>query len=173
MAQHNSGPQWGPQSVPVPPRRKMRTRPAFYAVVACTWLLTFGCTAAAIDSGNEQELKDAKASAKARVVPGPTVTVTVTATPTAKVSASAKPTIKPTAEPAPKPSADKPVTRAPAVRPTQDEEAFTDNSSGDNNKSAYYANCSAVRAAGAAPIRRGDAGYGRHLDRDGDGVACE
>lgn len=37
----------------------------------------------------------------------------------------------------------------------------------------YYANCSAVRAAGAAPIHRGDPGYGSHLDRDGDGVACE
>ncbi|MGW1812711.1 excalibur calcium-binding domain-containing protein [Streptomyces sp. NPDC002125] len=37
----------------------------------------------------------------------------------------------------------------------------------------YYANCTAVRAAGAAPIHRGDPGYGSHLDRDGDGVACE
>lgn len=37
----------------------------------------------------------------------------------------------------------------------------------------YYANCSAARAAGAAPVRRGASGYGRHLDRDGDGVGCE
>jgi endonuclease YncB( thermonuclease family) len=37
----------------------------------------------------------------------------------------------------------------------------------------YYANCDAVRKAGAAPIRRGQPGYGPHLDRDGDGVACE
>ncbi|WP_232807054.1 excalibur calcium-binding domain-containing protein [Geodermatophilus chilensis] len=29
------------------------------------------------------------------------------------------------------------------------------------------------RAAGAAPVRVGDPGYGRHLDRDGDGVGCE
>ena len=35
------------------------------------------------------------------------------------------------------------------------------------------ANCAAARAAGAAPIRRGEPGYGPHLDRDGDGVACE
>ncbi|WP_461514528.1 excalibur calcium-binding domain-containing protein [Rathayibacter agropyri] len=28
-------------------------------------------------------------------------------------------------------------------------------------------------AAGAAPIRAGDAGYSRGLDRDGDGIACE
>ncbi|MDF2810455.1 MAG: Excalibur [Microvirga sp.] len=36
-----------------------------------------------------------------------------------------------------------------------------------------FPNCSAARAAGAAPVKRGDAGYGRHLDRDNDGVGCE
>ncbi|RNF82787.1 excalibur calcium-binding domain-containing protein [Montanilutibacter psychrotolerans] len=41
------------------------------------------------------------------------------------------------------------------------------------NDSTYYANCSAARAAGAAPVRRGDPGYAAHLDRDGDGVGCE
>jgi lysylphosphatidylglycerol synthetase-like protein (DUF2156 family) len=39
--------------------------------------------------------------------------------------------------------------------------------------SAYYANCAAAKAAGAAPVRVGQPGYGRHLDRDGDGVGCE
>ncbi len=37
----------------------------------------------------------------------------------------------------------------------------------------YYKNCAAARAAGAAPIHAGEPGYARHLDRDGDGVACE
>jgi Excalibur calcium-binding domain len=37
----------------------------------------------------------------------------------------------------------------------------------------YYANCTAARAAGAAPVRAGQPGYARHLDRDGDGVGCE
>ncbi|WP_257557222.1 excalibur calcium-binding domain-containing protein [Sphingobium sp. CFD-2] len=36
-----------------------------------------------------------------------------------------------------------------------------------------FPNCSAARAAGAAPVRAGDPGYGRHLDRDGDGIGCE
>lgn len=36
-----------------------------------------------------------------------------------------------------------------------------------------FPNCTAARAAGAAPIRVGQRGYGRHLDRDGDGVGCE
>lgn len=38
---------------------------------------------------------------------------------------------------------------------------------------SYYPNCAAARAAGAAPIRAGEPGYSRKLDRDGDGVACE
>jgi hypothetical protein len=36
-----------------------------------------------------------------------------------------------------------------------------------------YANCSAVREAGKAPLYRGDPGYSSSLDRDNDGVACE
>ncbi|MER5484182.1 excalibur calcium-binding domain-containing protein [Streptomyces sp. NPDC002812] len=40
-------------------------------------------------------------------------------------------------------------------------------------KDAAYRNCAEARAAGAAPIRRGQPGYGRHLDRDDDGVACD
>ena len=40
-------------------------------------------------------------------------------------------------------------------------------------REVYYANCTAVREAGVAPIRIGQPGYGTHLDRDGDGIACE
>lgn len=43
----------------------------------------------------------------------------------------------------------------------------------DGGSSTYYRNCTAARAAGAAPIRRGESGYGRHLDRDNDGIACD
>lgn len=39
--------------------------------------------------------------------------------------------------------------------------------------SVYFPNCAAARAAGAAPLYRGQPGYGTHLDRDGDGKACE
>ena len=42
-----------------------------------------------------------------------------------------------------------------------------------NGSSVYYANCTEVRNAGAAPIYRGQPGYRSALDRDGDGVACE
>nr|WP_234712914.1 excalibur calcium-binding domain-containing protein [Mycolicibacterium komanii] len=37
----------------------------------------------------------------------------------------------------------------------------------------YYKNCSAAREAGVAPIMQGEDGYAPHLDRDGDGIACE
>jgi len=37
----------------------------------------------------------------------------------------------------------------------------------------YFPNCASARAAGAAPLYRGRAGYRPALDRDGDGVACE
>lgn len=56
----------------------------------------------------------------------------------------------------------------------------TSNSSGHSSSgstssggSTYYANCSAARAAGAAPLHKGDPGYRSGLDRDNDGVACE
>ncbi|WP_431881963.1 excalibur calcium-binding domain-containing protein [Micromonospora chalcea] len=49
----------------------------------------------------------------------------------------------------------------------------TGGGSGSSGGSVFYANCSAVRAAGKAPLHRGDPGYSRKLDRDGDGTACE
>lgn len=40
-------------------------------------------------------------------------------------------------------------------------------------KTAYYANCKAAKAAGAAPLYQGEPGYRSGLDRDKDGVACD
>jgi hypothetical protein len=36
-----------------------------------------------------------------------------------------------------------------------------------------FQNCAQVRAAGEAPLRRGDPGYSRKLDKNGDGIACD
>jgi hypothetical protein len=36
-----------------------------------------------------------------------------------------------------------------------------------------FRSCAEARAAGAAPLRRGDPGYSLSLDRDRDGIACE
>ncbi|RSM75561.1 hypothetical protein DMH04_37910 [Kibdelosporangium aridum] len=71
---------------------------------------------------------------------------------------------KPAPPPAPKTSTPK-VTPKPTPPKTQQPPAPP--------KAAYYKNCAAARAAGAAPVRVGQPGYGRHLDRDGDGIGCE
>ncbi len=81
------------------------------------------------------------------------------------------PTEPPTTPPTP-PSTTAPTTAAPTssrapltTTPTTEAPAAT--------TARAYANCSEARAAGAAPVRRGEPGYGSHLDRDGDGVGCE
>ena len=53
---------------------------------------------------------------------------------------------------------------APAQEPQSEPEEQAD---------AYYANCTEAKAAGAAPLYRGDPGYRAKLDGDHDGVACE
>ncbi|MDR0481830.1 MAG: Ltp family lipoprotein [Cellulomonadaceae bacterium] len=42
-----------------------------------------------------------------------------------------------------------------------------------NPVSGPFKNCTEARNAGAAPVYRGDPGYSKNLDRDGDGVGCE
>ena len=37
----------------------------------------------------------------------------------------------------------------------------------------FYANCDDAKAAGAAPMYKGDPGYRPELDRDKDGIACD
>lgn len=88
--------------------------------------------------------------------PAGLLSVPPTKKPTTKPS-TAKPTTK---KPTTKPSVKKPTTKPkPKPKPTVSE--------------VYYANCTAVKAAGADPIYRGQPGYSSKLDRDGDGVACE
>ncbi|WP_405620634.1 MULTISPECIES: excalibur calcium-binding domain-containing protein [unclassified Streptomyces] len=110
--------------------------------------------------------KSDKTKNTADAKPGPAATVTATSTP--------EPAVTETVTAAPKPAPT--VTRTKTVRVTVAPAADDNDGSGTGDSgggSTYYANCTAVRAAGAAPIRSGDPGYGSHLDRDGDGVACE
>ncbi|RFU21786.1 GmrSD restriction endonuclease domain-containing protein [Geodermatophilus marinus] len=60
-------------------------------------------------------------------------------------------------EPLPQPSPVTPTGSAPPGTPAE----------------TTYADCTEVRAAGAAPIRRGDPGWRDAFDGDGDGVGCE
>jgi len=72
----------------------------------------------------------------------------------------------PRADPAPQP----PVQQEPAEQPPVQQPPVEQPAP---PAAVSYENCTAVREAGAAPIRRGDPGYASHLDRDGDGIGCE
>ena len=76
----------------------------------------------------------------------------------------------------------------PAAKPTDDSSGWSgwfgggDSGSGEGSEEAtpepepqkeFYANCKEAKAAGAAPLYKGDPGYRSDLDRDGDGIACE
>jgi endonuclease YncB( thermonuclease family) len=73
------------------------------------------------------------------------------------------------APPQPKPVTAAPsTTQAPKPKPTTAAPVEP-----DPPAAVYYKNCTAARAAGVTPLYRGQPGYGSHLDRDNDGVACE
>ncbi|NYH53452.1 hypothetical protein HNR06_003041 [Nocardiopsis arvandica] len=95
--------------------------------------------------------------------PAETVTATATVEPTATATATEEIEVEVTV------TATETVTETVTERPDGVGTGGGDTGGG----SVYFQNCDAARAAGAAPVRRGDAGYGGHLDRDGDGVGCE
>ena len=77
----------------------------------------------------------------------------------------------------------------PAAKPTDDSSGGSgwfggsDSGSGEGSEEEatpepepqkeFYANCKEAKAAGAAPMYKGDPGYRPELDRDGDGSACD
>ena len=76
----------------------------------------------------------------------------------------------------------------PAAEPTDDSSGRSgwfgggDSGSGEGSEEAtpepepqkeFYANCDDAKAAGAAPMYKGDPGYRPELDRDKDGIACD
>ena len=67
--------------------------------------------------------------------------------------APAAPQPAPTTPPRPRP---RPVTPTPAP-----------------SAELYFSSCKEARAAGYSHMRRGEPGYSPHLDRDGDGIACD
>jgi hypothetical protein len=90
--------------------------------------------------------------------PGPTVTVTA---PARTVTAPAR-TVTVTVA-------------AAGASPARSSSGTSGSSAGvsPGGGSVYYADCSAARAAGDAPLSVGSPGYRAALDRDKDGVACE
>jgi hypothetical protein len=60
------------------------------------------------------------------------------------------------------------------VRPTYGDPAPVSRSGNARSEgSVFYSGCREVRAAGAAPLHRGQPGYRAGMDGDGDGIACE
>lgn len=53
------------------------------------------------------------------------------------------------------------------------EQAGAQNRPSSGSDEVYFANCDAARRAGATPIVVGQPGYGKQLDPDGDGIACD
>ena len=112
-----------------------------------------------------------------------TSTVTVTAQPTTvtqtvTLAAPPPPVLDPSAVLAEPPVAEPPAVEMPAEPPAVEMPAGTQPQpfaplAPQAPASAYYGNCAAARAAGAAPLHVGDPGYRAGLDRDGDGIACE
>ncbi len=135
---------------------------------AATWLpanKTYRCTYVARQVAVKREyalwVTAAEHDAMIRVLSGCATTALPAAGP-APTSAQPPRSSPPTTRTTPMPPAPKPTPRAP--RPT---------SQAPQPAGAFYKNCAAVRAAGAAPIYAGQPGYSRKLDRDGDGIGCE
>ena len=67
------------------------------------------------------------------------------------------------------PASSTPVRRRTTTTPVRSPAVVAQTASG----SASFTNCAAARAAGAAPLLRGQPGYSDSMDGDLDGVACE
>ena len=172
----------GRPATPISRRQKTMVRPAsaVLAIAVCAGLAGCGVPSSADDVDSPVPAPSPTVTASASPSPTPTPPPTPTPTPS--------PTPTPTPTPTPSPS---PTTQAPTPEPstppeTQEPEptpeADTQGGGGGaapapvpepKQESTYYPNCKAAKAAGAAPLYRGDPGYREDLDRDEDGVACE
>ena len=169
-------------------RRRMvvRSASAALAMATCASLAGCGVPSVADDAGSPAP------------VPSPTVTASPSPTPTPSPSPTPSPAPSPTLSPTPTPSPI-PTTQAPTSQPplqplmqeseptqepepesTPEEETQAGGGAAapapvpePKQETTYYDNCTAVRAAGAAPLYRGEPGYRPGLDRDRDGIACE
>ncbi|GAA0312125.1 hypothetical protein GCM10010302_58720 [Streptomyces polychromogenes] len=137
------------------------------AAVGAVVLLLAGCEDGApgkgAPSGGPTASPTATASPSASASPSPSASASPSGTPTATAGAPSKPAGIPSRPaPAAEPS------NAPAYpAPDKPQERTQEPSA------VYYKNCDAAKAAGAAPIRRGQPGYRDALDRDKDGIACD
>lgn len=142
-----------------------------------TWLISsaagFTALLVGIGIGGSGDSVDTHTATLSAAVPSATSTVTATVTGPAVTTTQTLPARTVTAV-----KTVKSVKTVASVRTVKSVRTVTaaaplapSGSAGDG--SVYYANCSEARAAGDTPLYLGEPGYSSHLDRDGDGVACE
>ena len=146
----------------------LKIHAATAGVLAGALLLT-GCSSSArapkVTPSASSSSTSASASPSASATPSSSPTPSASATPSESPSPTVTPSPVPTTEaPAQAPAAEAPAQQQAPAQPVQQAPAQSD---------VYYKNCAEARAAGAAPLHRGEPGYRLGLDSDGDGVACE
>lgn len=134
-------------------------------------LTTTGCQddttktpAATVSAATPSQSAAPSPSQSADESPTPSPARTDDATPTAPPAAAKTPATGTVPKPKPK---------GPSVPPPMNGGGEKVSGGSGGGSSASYKNCAAARAAGVTPLHRGEPGYAAHLDRDGDGVACE
>ena len=173
----------------------LKIHAATAGVLAGALLLT-GCSSSVrapkVTPSASSSSTSASASPSVSATPSSSPTPSVSATPSESPSPTVTPSPVPTTEtPAQAPAAEAPaqapaapVSEAPAqqAEPVQQAPVATEAPAqapaqpvqqAPAQSSVYYETCADARAAGAAPLHRGEPGYRPGLDRDGDGVACE
>ena len=115
------------------------------------------------------------ASSSTSVSASPSVSATPSSSPTPSASATPSESPTPTVTPSPVPTTEAPVQAPSAEAPAApvSEAPAQQVQQAPARSSVYYETCADARAAGAAPLHRGEPGYRPGLDKDGDGVACE
>jgi excalibur calcium-binding domain-containing protein len=150
-----------PSSVPRPRLLSSRTLSLRSAAVGLLAAVVLAGCAGESTKLKEQSLENPATTTSPPVVEETTPAAAPSSTPSAP---SPSPSPKPVT-PAAAPSLPVEATTAPPAPVAAIEEPPT--------SMVTYANCTAARDAGAAPLHIGDPGYSTKLDRDKDGVACE
>ncbi|MFA7295622.1 MAG: excalibur calcium-binding domain-containing protein [Dehalococcoidia bacterium] len=119
-------------------------------------------------SSTPQATSQAGGSQNSTPVPPATPSATpalATSTATAAAPRSTSQTTATPAPAAPSTATTAPTSNAPTTQPPS--------STATVAASVSYPSCDAARAAGVAPMKRGEPGYRPGLDRDNDGIACD
>lgn len=167
-----------PLAVPVPARWRLTPK---RIAVGVAGVLAVTVLAVGIGASSSDEVPEAQAPLVATSMAAPTSSATPSA-PMPLVQPVPLPATTQAASVAPRPRVAVTTTRARSTAPagSASGSATGGGSSGATRTTTttaqaavYYANCSAAKQAGAAPLYRGQAGYRPALDSDDDGVACE